>query len=65
MVKVVRIEPDKTVVKEIVCRHCGATLSYTPIDVQSEHGTDYSGGPDGREWITCANCSRQVTIRSW
>jgi ribosomal protein S27AE len=65
MVKVLRIEPDKSVSKEIICRGCGATLSYVKNDVREYHGTDYGGGPDGREWIICPNCGNDVTIRSW
>jgi len=66
MVQIVSIEPHPTAVKEIVCRSgCGATLSYVPNEVQKYHGTDISGGPDGREWIVCPNCNRDVNIRSW
>lgn len=64
-VKVVNPEPAKEVIKEIVCRNCGVTLSYVPNDVQSRNGRDYSGGPDGSEWIDCPKCKKQVTIQSW
>lgn len=65
MVKVISTEPDRIAVKEIVCMGCGAKLEYVKNDVQKYSGTDWSGGPDGREWIVCPNCSKQVTIRSW
>lgn len=65
MVRVLKVEPDKRATKEIVCMGCGATLEYVKNDIQEYHGTDYGGGPDGREWIICANCGKQVTIRSW
>lgn len=64
-VKVVKVEPDPKIVKQIVCRHCGATLEYVPNDVKSRHGTDYGGGPDGCEWVDCPNCNKKAIIRSW
>lgn len=65
MVKIVDPNPAPEVVKEVICRHCGVKLSYTPADVRSYHGKDISGGPDGREWIICPNCGSEVTLRTW
>ena len=65
MVTIVKKEPDVSVLKEIVCVNCGATLSYTPNEVHSYSGTDYSGGPDGKEWVDCPNCNQAAIIRSW
>lgn len=65
MVKVVSTEPHQSVVKQIVCKECGATLEYVPNDVKSYHGRDISGGPDGYAWIDCPNCSKKAIIRSW
>lgn len=65
MIQVVSTHPDPSVVKEIVCRHCGARLKYTPSDVKERHGRDYSGGSDGMEWIDCPPCGQKVVIRSW
>ncbi len=65
-VKVLSIKkPAKEVVKKANCRICGAKLSYVSNDVLEYRGTDRCGGPDGREWIVCANCGNEVTIRSW
>jgi hypothetical protein len=64
-VKVIKVEPSKEVVKEAICKGCGATLEYVPNDVKSRHGTDYGGGPDGEEWIDCPNCQQRVVLRSW
>lgn len=64
-VRIVDEKPDPSVVKQIVCTQCGAKLEYLPIDVKERHGTDYSGGPDGAEWIDCPKCQKPVTIRSW
>lgn len=68
MVKVIKKgseDPAPEVVKEIVCGNCASTLEYVPKDVKNYSGTDYGGGPDGREWIDCPECNAQVTIRSW
>jgi len=52
--------------KQIVCRNgCGATIAYVPNEVRSYHGKDISGGPDGREWIVCPGCGKDITIKSW
>lgn len=64
-VKIVRTEPSPEVVKQVVCKSCGVTLEYLPVDVQRYHGTDYGGGPDGREWVKCPNCNKDVTLKSW
>ena len=64
-VRVVAVNPPKEIEKECLCAACGATLRYMPADVRHYSGTDRSGGPDGAEWIVCANCSRIVVLRSW
>lgn len=64
-VKIINDKPDKSVVKRIVCKNCGAKLEYLPVDVKSRHGTDYGGGPDGAEWVDCPKCNQPAVIRSW
>ena len=64
-VRVIKTDPAPEVVKQIVCRHCGATLEYVPNDVKSYHGTGIGGGPDGQEWVDCPNCNKKAIIRSW
>jgi hypothetical protein len=64
-VRVIDPTPDPQVIKRISCNNCGARLEYVPNDVQSYNGTDYSGGPDGRTWIVCPQCNKDVTISSW
>lgn len=56
---------DPAAVKKITCRGCASELEYTESDVQERYGKDYSGGPDGCEYIVCPSCSKQVIIRSW
>ena len=65
MVKVISTEPHESVVKQVICKNCGATLEYVPNEVKKYSGRDMGGGPDGREWIDCPNCNKEATIRSW
>ncbi len=65
MVKIIKKEPDKSVVKQIICRNCGATLEYVPNDVHESNGRDISGGPDNQTWIDCPNCNKKVIISNW
>ena len=56
---------DESVVKRVTCRNCASILEYTKNEVRSYHGTDYSGGSDGQEWVDCPNCGGRAVIRSW
>lgn len=62
MIKVISTVPHKTVVKEVVCDHCGATLEYTPNDVVKQQWTDYSGDINVTSFIVCPNCSKEAVI---
>ena len=62
MVRIVKVDPHPTVVKEVVCRNCGATLSYVPQDVASRYVRDYGGGGDTYSHIMCPNCNKQVGV---
>lgn len=64
-IKIIDNTPDPSVVKRIVCNNCGVKLEYTPSDVKTVNGTDYSGGPDGCDYIPCPKCSKRVVIRAW
>lgn len=64
-IRIIRKGPDASVKKTIVCHNCGATLEYVPNDVKERHGTDYTGGPDGEQYIDCPNCEKRAIIRSW
>lgn len=59
------IEEVPIVEKRVVCPGCGSTIGYVQNDVQSRHGTDYGGGPDGMEWVDCPACRRRIVLRSW
>jgi predicted RNA-binding Zn-ribbon protein involved in translation (DUF1610 family) len=65
MVRVVDPGPAPEVVKQAICRSCGARLEYVPNDVKTYNGKDYSGGSDGQDWIDCPQCSKRVILRSW
>ena len=65
MVKVKQAEPHKSVIKEVICQNCGATLEYTPNDVQSDKWKDISGGSAGKEWVNCPNCGKEAVTRRW
>ena len=62
MVKVINTVPDASVVKRVVCRNCGATLEYTPNDVQIRKSTDYTGHVDIDNVIQCPSCSKEVYV---
>lgn len=62
-VTVIGFDKDKR--KRTSCKHCLAILEYEPRDVQSQHGTDIGGGPDGSEFITCPECKHRVVLRTW
>jgi ribosomal protein S27E len=63
MVTVVSREPHRSVVREVICRHCGSTLQYVPNDVKEDYTSDYTGGKDYYNYIQCPNCNKHVTVR--
>ena len=65
MVTITNPKPDSSVVRKIICKSCGVELEYLPVEVLTRSGTDYSGGPDGEEYIVCPNCGERVIIRAW
>lgn len=64
MVTVVSTNPHPSVIKEAICRNCGATLNYVPKDVQSQYYRDYGGGGDTDYWINCPPCGNKVTVKA-
>lgn len=62
-VKVIKKGPAKSVVKEIVCKNCGATLQYVPADIIEETRTDYGGGSDTYRFIKCPECLECVYVK--
>lgn len=65
MVTVVSAVPHPSVVKEVVCRNCGATLQYVPKDIQSITTRDYTGCSDTDYFITCPPCGERVHVKRY
>jgi len=63
MVRIIGDAPET--VKQATCYNCATRLEYTMNEVKAYHGKDYSGGSDGREWINCPKCGKEVVVRSW
>ncbi len=61
MVKIIGTAPE--VFKQCTCKNCVTRLEYTPSDVRSYHGSYPL--PDGKEWINCPCCGKEVILRSW
>jgi DNA-directed RNA polymerase subunit RPC12/RpoP len=65
MVRVVKSEPHPSVVKEVICSNCGATLEYIPKDIKQRIEGDYTGGSDQINFIECPQCSHEIVISRW
>ena len=64
--KVVARGPDSRVVRQVVCRGCGATVEYVPNDVRELYrGKDISGCGEGRDGFSCPSCGKDIVTRSW
>ena len=59
---IVNKEPHPSVVKEVICRNCGVTLSYIPLDIVTETLRTYDGYYDFRKFIVCPSCTKQITV---
>jgi hypothetical protein len=64
-VRIIDETPDPAHVRRISCKSCATRLEYVLADVQRRSGTDYSGGPEGAEYIVCPKCNKDVILRSW
>jgi DNA-directed RNA polymerase subunit RPC12/RpoP len=62
MIKVISTVPHESVVKQIVCKHCGSTLEYAPVDVLVSRWTDYGGDLNTTRYIVCPTCSKEAVI---
>ena len=61
-IKVINPQPHPSVVKQAICRNCGAMLEYTPNDVREDYSSDYTGGRDYYRYIPCPQCNKQVHV---
>lgn len=62
--RIVNMTPDKSVVKEHICKHCGITLEYVPADIKSKRITDYTGSLESVKYITCPMCKFEQSVNS-
>ena len=62
MVKIINEVPHPSITKEVVCKNCGCTLSYTPNDVDWSRQFDYGGGSDLIYHIVCPKCTHKVSV---
>lgn len=62
MVKVISTVPCMSVVKQVVCKNCGATLQFVPKDIETEYHYDYTGDSDTFRFIKCPPCGNKVGV---
>jgi DNA-directed RNA polymerase subunit RPC12/RpoP len=62
MVNIVSRVPHPSVVKEVICRNCGSTLTYTPVDIKQIKVSDYGGGVDVEHVIECPVCNHKIGV---
>ena len=62
-IKIVKEEPDPSVIKRVVCNRCGVTLEYLPIDIKTI-GLTCMGESDGSlDYIDCLKCNNRITVK--
>ena len=62
MVTVVSTVPHPSVVKEVVCKNCGATLQYVPADINVKNVSDYMGDIERVRYIVCPPCAHEIRV---
>lgn len=60
--RIIDVNPHKSVVKEKVCYNCGVTLEYVPADVKEKKEYDYSGSGELVRYIECPSCDKHLTV---
>lgn len=65
MVTVVSKVPHPSVVREVICKHCGSTLQYVPRDIKEYNASDYTGGRDISYYIQCPTCENKVWVNRY
>jgi len=61
-VRVINEIPDKSVLKEEICKMCGIAIEYAPIDVRSQRVTCFDESETFR-WVGCPKCKSKITVR--
>jgi hypothetical protein len=57
-IQIIDPKPDPSVVKKVLCKHCGVKLSYTPDDVLRSVDADM----DVWRRIQCPNCKDYILL---
>ena len=61
-IRIINEVPDKSVLKQAICKMCGITIEYAPIDVLSRVVTCFDD-TETRRWVDCPKCKAQITTR--
>lgn len=61
-VRIIKEEPDKSVIKQVICERCGVTLEYLPIDVQIHTTPHEWGSYDSVSYIKCLKCNNTIYV---
>lgn len=56
---------DESAVKQVTCLSCASILRYTPSEEKRDYTSDYTGGTDYYNYITCPCCAKRVTTRGY
>ena len=65
MVRIISAAPHPSVVREVICKHCGATLEYVPADIKEKTISDYTGGTDILYFIKCPSCGTNISVKKY
>lgn len=60
MIKIVGY--DESVTKRSTCRRCGAIVEYTPDEIKDKLESDYGGGKDVVNYISCPGCRGDINV---
>lgn len=62
-IRVVNEEPDESVIKNAICKHCGVKVEYLPID-EKEQKMYFMGEYEGYyKYIDCPKCNNRIETK--
>lgn len=64
-IRIVEEKPDPSVVRKVVCRNCGVSIEYLPVDIQEGRDTDYTGSSDIYHFIECPKCKKEIRVKRY
>lgn len=53
---------DERYVRKATCHHCASILEYTNSETKEKTVSDYGGGRDIVNYITCPSCGNEITV---